>query len=55
MGILKSMMILVSFVFALSAIAMVPKIKQVPVSDVFAPAGFDSSENVEIVVAGYLT
>jgi hypothetical protein len=52
----KSFLILLLAItfFSLESHAEVPEIKRVPVVDVYSPFGFDSNDNTEIVVSGYL-
>lgn len=51
---MKSALIFIGLMATIFAHAGTPEERIVPVEDVFAPMGFDSNDNVEIVVSGYL-
>ena len=53
MRIMKSLLVVTALVGGL-AHAGTPIVKMVPVDHAFIPAGFDSNDNVEVVVTGYL-
>ena len=46
--------ILLASLNAASALAATPALMSVPVTHVYAPLGFDSNDNTEVVVSGYL-
>lgn len=51
---LKSTFALIAFLASAVAFASTPVLKDVPIDHIYSPKGFDSNDNTEVIVSGYL-